>query len=269
MDNGFDCYQAQQRILLPKPPVVQDNRPTAHELFYHLFKRCPSNVQVQSLRYELKGSDPDEMKSILAFTVPRVRNLYLRASFQGTPSDSLRLKNILYRCSTVLTSLNLNVTILSLNKTADMEVEPTETGPDCWTALKELSLQHCPDTSDTQLFWSWLWKRCGQVERLKVYEINRTTQSLAHAMFTYMPNLREITLGYHVTIDPDTNLVTEVVVADETTAQLLSGSRKGCPYPHHDLRRFVFSLGEWKFSDRCQIFHRSGPCDWLTQTMGM
>ncbi|KAK3811051.1 MAG: hypothetical protein J3Q66DRAFT_443308 [Benniella sp.] len=127
----------------------------------------------------------------------------------------------------LLSNLNLNVTILSLNKTAYMEVEPTETGPNCWTALKELSLQHCPDTSDTQPFWSWLWKRCGQVERLKVYEINGTTQSLAHAMFTYMPNLREITLGYHVTIDPDTNLVTDVVIADERTAQLLSGSRNG------------------------------------------
>ncbi|KAK3811088.1 MAG: hypothetical protein J3Q66DRAFT_390972 [Benniella sp.] len=212
-----------ESVLRSHDYTQQGDKPTAHALLQHLFKRS-SEAQVESLRYPFQGHESDEMESILAFTLPRLRSLFIQGTLQGTQSGFFKFKSVLDQCSTTLRYLDVDMK-LQWEYGTDMEVEASENESDCWTSLKELSLRYNTDYEDAGQFWSWMWKRCGQVKHLQVFMIDKTTPSLVQAMSLYMPNLQELTVGIHSQAsqygDP------ERVMEDDVVAALLSGSSHG------------------------------------------
>ncbi|KAK3811090.1 MAG: hypothetical protein J3Q66DRAFT_443345 [Benniella sp.] len=212
----------------------QGNEPTAHELLFHLFKHS-SKAQVISLGYEFKDPESDEMKSILAFTLPRLRSLYIQGSLQGTRSEFFKFKSVLGLCSTTLRFLDVGMSVLRANEAADMEDKATEDELDCWTSLEELTLRHNHDTWDAGQFWSWIWKRCGHVNHLRVRKIGKSTPSLLQAMLAHMPNLQKITVGDYSILRDMPYLDAEMgdmpylnaEMSDDVVAALFSGSRHG------------------------------------------
>jgi hypothetical protein len=159
------------------------------------------------------------MKSILAFILPRVRRLFIQASNQGTQSEFSMVKSILDQCSTTLESLDVDINALRVYKADDKDESI------CWTSLKDLTLRHDRGSWDAGPVWSWMCRRCSQVERLYVRMIDQSTPSLVQAMLAYMHNLREITVGDHSQRTfygyPDDEMKDDVIAA------LLSGSRRG------------------------------------------
>lgn len=77
------------------------------------------------------------------------------------------------------------------------------------TNLMRLNLQPCVDTSKSKTFGPWLWERYDPVEKLKVCESGKITQSLADRMGTQS-----------IAFDGKS-------WADEQIAAFLSGSRDG------------------------------------------
>jgi hypothetical protein len=94
-----------------------------------------------------------------------------------------------------------------------LEEEPTEHGVKRWTSFKELTVDCWSDNP----FWQWLFRRCGQVEKLELQGILRTAQVLAQAMLNHMPQLSGIILGKGG----------HFRMADDNVAALLTGSTKG------------------------------------------
>ncbi|KAK3811091.1 MAG: hypothetical protein J3Q66DRAFT_404481 [Benniella sp.] len=202
----------------------QGNGPTTNDLLLHFFK-FTSKAQVEFFRYGFKDPESDEMKSILAFTLPRLRSLYIEGSLQGTQSGLFKFKSVLGLCSTTLRDLEVDVRVLRADEAVDMEDKATEDELDCWTSLKELTLRPFSDTWDAGPFWSWMWKRCGQVNHLRVHKIDKSTPSLVQAMLAHMPNLQKITVGDSSSLRgmPYVNAEME----DDVVAALLSGSCHG------------------------------------------
>ncbi|KAK3811083.1 MAG: hypothetical protein J3Q66DRAFT_58648 [Benniella sp.] len=203
----------------------QGNEPTAYDLLFHLFKYS-SKAQVQSLRYNYKDPEKDKMKSVLAFTLPRLRSFYIETfCLEGTQSEFFKFKSLLDQCSTTLQKLDLHINVLGAREPVDMTDEATENESICWTSLKDLTLRHTADPWDAGSLWSWMWKRCGQVERLHVRKIDQSTPSLVQAMSAYMHNLREIVIGDYIVSDQGVH--TEDAMEDDVVAALLSGSLRG------------------------------------------
>ncbi|KAK3811087.1 MAG: hypothetical protein J3Q66DRAFT_390971 [Benniella sp.] len=217
--------------LLPSPEDLESalqsqaftRQCTAHYLLLHLLKRS-SKAKVKSLRYRFKDLESNKMKSTLAFTLPRVRSLDIQASLQGTQSEFIKFKNVLDQCSTILENLNVDLAMLHADEAFNMDDEATENESICWTSLKELTLRHHPDIWDAGPVWSWMWKRCGQVEKLCVRKIDQSTPSFVQAMSVNMPKLKEIIIGVTYT-DQAWNL--RDAMEDDVVAALLSGSRHG------------------------------------------
>ncbi|KAK3811093.1 MAG: hypothetical protein J3Q66DRAFT_58718 [Benniella sp.] len=202
----------------------QDNGPTTNDLLLHFFK-FTSKAQVEFLHYQFKDPESDEMKLILAFTLPRLRSLYIQGSLQGTQSGLFKFKSVLGLCSTTLRVLKVNMSVLRADEAVDMEDKATEDELDCWTSLEVLTLRHYSDTWDAGPFWLWMWKRCGQVNHLRVHEIDKSTSSLVQAMLAHMPNLQKITVGDDSTLRDIPHMNAEM--EDDVVAALLSGSRHG------------------------------------------
>ena len=205
--------------LRPHACTQQGNEPTAHDLVLHLFKHS-TKAQVKFLHYIFMDPESDSMKSILEFILPRLRDLHIQTSIR-TQSEFFKFKSLLDQCSTTLESLSVIINIQQAVETVDMQDEATEDESICWTSLKDLTLRHFPDDWDAGSLWSWMWKRCGQVERLHVQKIDASTPSLVRAMFAKMQNLQRITIGDH-------NVAyLEDKMEDDVVAELLSGSRHG------------------------------------------
>ncbi|KAK3811070.1 MAG: hypothetical protein J3Q66DRAFT_390957 [Benniella sp.] len=204
----------------------QGDEPTANDLLFHLFKHS-SKAQVQSLSYGYKHLEKDKMESILAFTLPRLRHLYIN-EFRPLSTRSSFFKSMtpLNQCSTTLESLSVDMGILSpADEVVNVDDEATKNESIRWTSLKDLTLRYYNDNWDTGLLWSWMWKQCCQVERLHVREIDQSTPSLVQAMLDYMPNLQEITIGDRFAPRRDEN--PEDAMKDDLVAALLSGSPQG------------------------------------------
>jgi len=209
--------------LRPHARTQQGNEPTTHDLVLHLFKHS-TKAQVKALHYKFMDPESDSMKSILESILPRLRSLEIAASLR-TQSEFFKFKSLFKQCSTTLERLLVAVHIQRSVETVDMQDEATEDESICWTSLKDLTLRHYQDTWDTGPLWSWMWKRCGQVERLHVWKIDKSTPSLVQAMLAYMHNLHEITMGYYLLSYRDRTLEDEM--NDDVVAALLSGSRHG------------------------------------------
>ncbi|KAK3811073.1 MAG: hypothetical protein J3Q66DRAFT_404459 [Benniella sp.] len=213
-----------ESTLRSQASTQQCDGPTTHDLLFYLFKRL-SKARIESFRYELKDPEPDEMKSLLAYTLPRLRSLYIEWLQRGTLSELIKFKSILNQCATTLESLDVDINILHADDLLDMEDEAMEDESICWTSLKDLTLRHNTDAWDTGTLWSWMWKRCSQVERLHVRKIDQSTPSLVQAMSAYMHNLQEIIIGDYIFVEWDWTMDDEM--KDDIVAALISGSSRG------------------------------------------
>ncbi|KAK3810900.1 MAG: hypothetical protein J3Q66DRAFT_350455, partial [Benniella sp.] len=210
----------------------QDNQSIEQDLLLHFFKRHQAAQLPQySLEYDTLGSSPLK-ETVAQIVLPRVRHLSVEASYHGKRGELWKLKRLLGLCSTALEKLTLEITYkydddLSVYVGYDPdfkaeEEEPNTTSSTEWSSLKELVLcpRECVGTLQPTMFWSWFYKRCGQVERIDISNFRRgAAEGITENMLEHMPNLNEITVGdstYHgSTIKPD------------RIASLLSGSRNG------------------------------------------
>jgi len=204
-------------VLQPHTLWNQSAKPTAHELLFHLFKRCSSEMQVQHVQYDYADYDSNEMKLILSATLPRARSLHIQASLEGIWSESVKLEGMLDQLSHTLENLRIDLEILGADEVHDL----VGNGVESQASFKELILKYRSDILDAVGFCSWLWKHCSHVQRLEIDGIDRSAQSLAQVMWVYMPNLCEITL-----CDEDA-FEQGISIEADATAALLSGSRSG------------------------------------------
>ncbi|KAK3810927.1 MAG: hypothetical protein J3Q66DRAFT_350546 [Benniella sp.] len=237
--------QVQRRPQLQRVWDEQDNNlgnePTEHELLLHLFKHCrTARLSNYLLHYTCeKPGMGDPYKAITEFVLPRVRSLSFRTSYGIINQEYSKVKNLLNQCPITLEKLALELTIRFGEKVSDFgDEEGDEQGEEEddgdeqdeaaepeWVSLKELSLRLWRDDSDQQptRFWTWLFRRCGRVERLEITKVRGDAHvQVAEAMSTYMPHLTEITLGGDV---PEDALFGGIY--DNQVATLLSGSCKG------------------------------------------
>ncbi|KAK3811022.1 MAG: hypothetical protein J3Q66DRAFT_414469 [Benniella sp.] len=198
----------------------QDNVPIIEGLVMHLFRRCSPYVRIDGLRtLEDFNLEPDEpKKTILDFSLPRLRRLYIRTGHHSPFQKASALMSLLDRCSTTLEELGLYV-IISKDNNEDLKNQ-MEQELMVWKSLKELTLRHCADDTDTKLFWPWLLRRCSGVKQIRIENCIGTEQIIAEGMLAHMPLLDGITLGMDYCRDfRGMNVGTAI--------SFLSGSHKG------------------------------------------
>ncbi|KAK3811119.1 MAG: hypothetical protein J3Q66DRAFT_443368 [Benniella sp.] len=200
-----------------QPLTRQDNEPTEHMLLLHLLKRCPS-AKVSTFHLDYSQYGPDDEKTIVQTVLPRVRHLSIQTLFNNDIERFSKLKGLLIRCPTMLEKLTLEVDCMMYREEGseedekdeededdEDEEEPEVTEQNNWRSLKELALRPrgCTDRLERKSFWSWLFKRCGEVEKLEVSKIRGTTDlRLREAMLVHMPKLQGIILGHDIADDP-------------------------------------------------------------------
>jgi hypothetical protein len=98
-----------------------------------------------------------------------------------------KVTNLLSQCSGALKRLDLNMGIpAGTSAIFKLKEDSTEIQPKAWTSSsKELILLHWVNGSS----WTRFFKRCRQVETLKVCSLNGTARVLAQAMSNHMPQL--------------------------------------------------------------------------------
>ncbi|KAF9345892.1 hypothetical protein BGX34_004383 [Mortierella sp. NVP85] len=213
-----------ERIFLPPTPIGQNDLLAADELLLHLLKRCSPDVRVACMsRFLRMDHDSDSLRrAIVDFTLPRLHHLCIRITFESPRPGLSKLMNLLDRCSTILKKLELSINIKSSGGNYDRHAEEEQPMGERndWVSLKELLLHNFTESVETRSFWSWVFRRCGQVAKLEVRSTIGTAQNLSQDMLTHMPNLTEITLGSSHPSDFG-------LMNDDKVADLLSGSRKG------------------------------------------
>jgi len=197
-----------------------ENKLLESELLRHLFTRCSPDVQVKSFwlyTYSLSLERDNLMKEMIDFTLPRLRHLHIQVPLPIPQTRASGLMDLLDRCGTLLWKLELNIGVIGDAGTKVGDA-PTEYEPNGWASLKELTLYEWNDKANDKTFWSWLFKRCGEVENLEVREFWGTAEFLAQAMRTHMPKLNQCTLG--ISNQPSQ-------MPEDAVATLLSGSCNG------------------------------------------
>ena len=219
-------------IPLAEALTGQDNQSTEQELLLRFFKMYQAaQLPHYTLEYvTLESSHPKE--TIAQLVLPRVRHLTVVGSYHGKRSELWKLKRLLGLCSTTLEKLTLEITYKYADSWSSYsgydpdfkaeEEESNTTSSTEWSSLKELVLcpRQCVGTLQPTTFWSWFYKRCGQVERIDISNFRRgAAEGITKNMLEHMPNLNEITVGDGThrcsTIKPD------------RIRSLLSGSRNG------------------------------------------
>ena len=196
--------------VLPDPYQLSN----LQEPLLNQFLHYAPDAQVKYFWMAIEYMDSESpQKAIVDFALPRVQRL--RVGVHGTPRSSSisKLMHLLDQPSIALERLELEVTISNM-----IEDEPMENEPETCTTLRELVFcQYYPDT-DTETFLSMLFRRCGRVEKFQLVECIGPVDQLSQGMLSYMPDLKEISLGDEGEDDePD----------DAAMATLLSGSRHG------------------------------------------
>jgi len=217
--------------ILPNPNnlrrVLHDDREgrdkdlAGYKRLLHLFKRCSPDVQVQS--YSMNKMDLDLpsgslRRQIIDFTLPRVRHLRMGSSTRTLQTNASKLMDLLDQCGAVLMKLELDINILDGTGVDDVKEGTVENDPGKWTSLKELVLQDWGPKADTEVFWPWLLKRCGQVEKLELDKCSGPPEFLAQIMLTDMPKLNQCALGVIDGFD---------LIQEHKVAAILSGSCNG------------------------------------------
>ncbi|KAG0243216.1 hypothetical protein B0O80DRAFT_448481 [Mortierella sp. GBAus27b] len=213
--------------------------PAPHELLRHFYKRCPIPIQVDSIHLTYKDFTTGLWRIIAEDVIIHVRHLSIHLPSRNNKVQSWMLERVLDRLSTKLERLSLQVDA-EYRKDEVRKTEKTD-----WMSLKELNLMNYHGVSTPGSFWSWLWARCGRVERLEIDSMDGAlTQDLADAMLTHMPHLDRIRLR--------NSWVEHLHLEDSQIATLLSGSRKGW--------KVVDVGGNWKFKkDAMRVLTRHFP----------
>ncbi|KAK3811129.1 MAG: hypothetical protein J3Q66DRAFT_351100 [Benniella sp.] len=201
-------------------PTGSDSSPTKDKLLLHLLKRCSPDIQVDTFQLYTEDMDlePDSpRKSIVEFTLPRVRRLHMNFDRLSPPSELLKLMELLDQC-TVMETLELGLHT-TFSGTTDVKDKQMESEPKSWTSLKELILFQCNDSTEANAFWLWLLRGCSQVERVRIDKYSGTAQGFVQGMLAHMPHLCEISLGGF--------FLGRGYIPDNVVATLLSGSRNG------------------------------------------
>lgn len=209
----LQCLQPPCGPTQPQEHHRTNREPEAHELMRHLYKRCPA-IQVRLL--DLSSDDLeliDNLIVIAEFVAPHTHHIRLTSSWHSH-LETWKIKYLLEHCSSKLEELTLDIHFTS--KEDDWGEEQEQEDSRSWTRLKQLNLRNFNFKLASKLLGSWLWERCGQVEKLTVHNIFGITGPLDEYMSTYMPGLNEIHLG---TDGPR--------VPDDKVAMILSGSRNG------------------------------------------
>ncbi|KAG0229389.1 hypothetical protein B0O80DRAFT_497543 [Mortierella sp. GBAus27b] len=194
-------------------PVKESEYPTPEELLCHLFKLCHNPIQIDSLHLRPEDFSSQLWRTTAKDIVFHVKELVVEGSFHYNKVYSSELKYLLDRLSTTLQTLTFQTDIVYVE---DHEEETVSEG---WTFFKELKLLECHEASIEGSFWTWLWTRCGHVERLHTTLFGEAdTRTLVHAMLTYMPHLDTIRLE-----QSDTGSQSR----DDQVATILLGTRKG------------------------------------------
>ncbi|KAK3810869.1 MAG: hypothetical protein J3Q66DRAFT_350406 [Benniella sp.] len=193
----------------------QGEKLSAHELLVHLFNRCPL-IRVPDMYVCQHKQKLDTCKMLELFLLPYVCRLRLEYGQDRTPVGCLELLEFLDRHQRALEYLHLKFRITHDEDENGTMGDREEIVAKEWTSLKELVLDHC--YSDPTAFWSRLFRRCSQVERLSIIDHFATTPSVADGIAAHMHNLREITLS---------NLFRGIWLTDDMIALILSSSRKG------------------------------------------
>ncbi|KAF9159936.1 hypothetical protein BGX21_002870, partial [Mortierella sp. AD011] len=134
-----------------------------------------------------------------------------------------KFKHLLSRCSTKLEKLSLSYDVLNIEENVEegtyvgeREAQESSFGP------KELVLEWYHEIPELSEFWSWLWSRCGRLEKLEVWGTEGIIDCLANGMLSHMPNLCKIHLS-KVPVEWEGSRHLE----DEEIATLLSCCRNG------------------------------------------
>ncbi|KAI8352244.1 hypothetical protein B0O80DRAFT_499549 [Mortierella sp. GBAus27b] len=194
----------------------QSKGPTEHQLATHLFTRCLPDVEFTSMNVIVRIISDDARKAASAFALPRAHHVRLYVSTKDNRTEYSRAKGLLSQCSTRLKKLDI---CISTAEFGGKDIDDGSLDSDQqvrWTSLREVGLELATYTPNTEEFLNWLWKQCGQVERLKVSTDVHAVQNIVRGMLSHMPQLSEITLeGANNAFD------------DDKFAALLSGSRTG------------------------------------------
>lgn len=197
---------------LPQKPSGFGNGPPAQELLRHLYRHC-SAMRIDTLVLQDEDIGMGLLKIIGEFVIPIARSIRLVFFFPANPEN---VKYVLDHCSCKLEELSMIVNMSAAGGNVDWEQEPE--GSKAWSNLKQLDLYCCADMSASKRFWPWLWKRCGQVEKLTIGMVKGIANSLGEGMLSHMPNLNQIEIGRrHIPFD----------ATDDQLAAILLGARKG------------------------------------------
>jgi hypothetical protein len=183
-------------IQLARKQTGQDKESVEQELLLHLFKRYHiAQLSQYSLDYHLNE------ETMAQLVLPRVRHLIVRATYRGKRGELWKLKRLLGRCSTALEKLTIKIDYEYgdlWSSYFEEEEEEDTAGPTEWPSLKKLTLclQHSIEPLQPTPFWSWLNKRCSQVEGIDLSDfLQRPAEDTAENMSEHMPKLNEITIG--------------------------------------------------------------------------
>jgi len=269
-------------IQLAQALTGQDSQSTEQELLLRFFK-IRQEAQLPHFTLEYDSLESSNLKETIAqLVLPRVRHLTIEASYHGKRGELWKLKRLLSRCSTALEKLTLEITYkyddelnVYVGYDPDFQAEeekPDTTSPTEWSSLKELILRPCGCVGTLQpaTFWSWFYKRCGQVGRIEVSNFRRGADvGIAENMLEHMPHLNEITIG-------DGKYGCSTIKADRV-ASLLSGSRNGwkvirlkkpaslSSYSMDDIRKHFPTL-EAFYMDRSCTFRSNGLVEILSSS---
>ncbi|KAK3810859.1 MAG: hypothetical protein J3Q66DRAFT_350384 [Benniella sp.] len=188
--------------------------PTAHNLLRHLYKRCPA-VKGHHLTLNIEDLDSvDTFKMIAESILPHTSHLHITSSSDNALLKARNIKYLLGQCSSELTVLTIDIDVKIESNDREWQRQDEESNP--WMLLKQLRLWDSGNNCDSEAFWSWLLKRCVQVEGLEIDKNTGIPDSFAEGMLNYMSNLRVIRLG-----------IRWLLISDDQIATILSGSRHG------------------------------------------
>ncbi|KAF9106962.1 hypothetical protein BGX27_008927 [Mortierella sp. AM989] len=216
IESLLDCFSPPDRsIYLEFKPNEKDNEPTEYDLACHFLKYC-SAAEVECLALPMSVCDyPGFLEEIAEVILPRVQELELGDDytvhpmlreqdldlgfeFEAEPTPALedwKFKYLLNRCSSKLRKLSIGWDILKTNDPRNYAEENENQESITGGQPKELTLMGYNEVPGSMEVWSWLWKRCGRVEKLEVFGTGGTVVSLAGGMSAHMPNLSKIYLG--------------------------------------------------------------------------
>ncbi|KAK3811015.1 MAG: hypothetical protein J3Q66DRAFT_350787 [Benniella sp.] len=200
----------------------QDESPTPDDLIHHLLKRCP-HVRVNTLSVDIDELDLESdnpKKAILHLSLPHLYALNIQGEFKSPSSGAQRMVDVLDLLDQHATELHVLRLDVDLSKAEMIHIKDDQTGdgPKHWTSLKELVLRKYVDSKDTDVFLSWLLRKCAGIKEFQVRRCSGIARNLVEGMLTHLPDLDVITLGDYIRGDN---------MRDDTMAHLISGSSKG------------------------------------------